>query len=134
MKVSVELSNNDQKIQPFTLWREGAIYTPSHRSGFPKLPPQLIYSSLLAGSGVKLQGERFINPIFSRIREVYRSDLLTYSRFAHMPSTDKGYDNLRVPPGVWATEVPSTIDQPSSSFPVVGSFPEGLDLRVYAFW
>ena len=36
---SVGLSNNDQKIQPFTLWREGAIYTPSPRPGFPKLPP-----------------------------------------------------------------------------------------------
>ena len=29
-------------------------------------------------------------------------------------------------------KVPSTIDQPSSSFPVTGSFLEGLDLRVYA--
>ena len=39
MEVSVELSNNNQKIQPFTLWREGAIYTPSPRPGLPKLPP-----------------------------------------------------------------------------------------------
>ena len=101
MKVSVELSNNDQKIQPFTLWREGAIYTPSPRLGLPKLPPsQLIYSSLSAGFGVKLQGERFSNPTFSHIRKVYNSDLLTYSRFTHMSSVDEGYNNLRVPPGV----------------------------------
>ena len=39
MKVGAELSNNNQKIQPFTLWREGAIYTPSPQPGFPKLPP-----------------------------------------------------------------------------------------------
>jgi len=39
MKVGAEFSNNNQKIQPFTLWREGAIYTPSPRPGFPKLPP-----------------------------------------------------------------------------------------------
>ena len=37
-KESVELSNNSQKIQPFTLWREWAIYTPIPRPGFPKLP------------------------------------------------------------------------------------------------
>ena len=49
-----------------------------------------------------------------------------------MSSADEGYNNLRVPPGVWAMKVPSTIDPPSSSFPVAGSFPEGLDLRVYA--
>ena len=29
-------------------------------------------------------------------------------------------------------KVPSTIDQPSSLLPAAGSFPEGLDLRVYA--
>ena len=63
---------------------------------------------------------------------LYKSDLLTYSRFTHMSSADEGYNNLRVPPGVWAMKVPSTIDQPLSSFPVVGSFPEGPDLRVYA--
>ena len=62
---------------------------------------------------------------------MYKSDLLTYSRFTHMSSTDEGYNNLRVPPGVWVVKVPSTIDQPSSSFPVTGSFLEGLDLRVY---
>jgi len=49
-----------------------------------------------------------------------------------MCSTDEGHHNLRVPPGVWAMEVSSTIDQPSSSSPVVGSFPEDLDLRVYS--
>ena len=48
-----------------------------------------------------------------------------------MSSADEGYNNLRVPPGVWAMKVPSMIDQPSS-FPAAGSFPEGLDLRVYA--
>ena len=62
---------------------------------------------------------------------MYNSDLLTYSRFTHMSSVDEGYNNLRVPPGVWAMKVPSTIDQPPS-FPAAGSFPEGLDLRVYA--
>ena len=49
-----------------------------------------------------------------------------------MSSVDEGYNDLRVPPGVWAMKVPSTIDQPSSSFSVTGSFLEGLDLRVYA--
>ena len=49
-----------------------------------------------------------------------------------MSSADEGYNNLQVPPGVWAMKVPSTIDQPSSSLPAAGSFPEGLDLRVYA--
>ena len=39
MKVGAELSNNNQKIQPFTLWREETIYTPSPRPDFPKLPP-----------------------------------------------------------------------------------------------
>ena len=39
MKVGAELSNNNQKIQPFTLWRGEAIYTPSPRLGFPKLSP-----------------------------------------------------------------------------------------------
>src|SRR6185503_15727584 len=29
MKVGTQFSSNNQKIQPFTLWREGAIYTPS---------------------------------------------------------------------------------------------------------
>ena len=62
---------------------------------------------------------------------MYNSDLLTYSRFTHMSSVDEGYNDLRVPPGVWAMKVPSTIDQPPS-FPAAGSFPEGLDLRVYA--
>ena len=61
---------------------------------------------------------------------MYNSDLLTYSRFTHMSSADEGYNNLRVPPGVWAMKVPSTIDQ-LPSFPVAGSFPEGLDLRAY---
>jgi hypothetical protein len=39
MKEGAQFSNNNQKIQPSTLWREGAIYTPNPRPGFPKLPP-----------------------------------------------------------------------------------------------
>ena len=131
IKVNVELSNNNQKIQPSTLWREGAIYTPIPRPGFPKLPPP---NSLTAYSqpvsGVKLQGERFTNPTFSRTRDVYKSEL-TYSCFTHMSSADEGFNNLRVPPGVWVMKVPSTISR-TPPFPVAGSSPEGLDLRVYA--
>ena len=39
MKADAELSNNNQKIQPFTLWGEGTIYTPSPRPELPKFPP-----------------------------------------------------------------------------------------------
>ena len=39
MKVGAEFSNNNQKIQPFTLWQLGAIYTPGPRPDVLKLPP-----------------------------------------------------------------------------------------------
>ena len=68
----------------------------------------LIYSPLSVGFGVKLQHERFTNPTFSRIRKVYNSDLLSYSRFTHMSSVDEGCYNLRVPPRLRAMKIPST--------------------------
>ena len=41
MKMAMKVGNSPvitRKIQPFTLWRERAIYTPSLQPGFPKLP------------------------------------------------------------------------------------------------
>ena len=128
MKVGAQFSNNNQKIQPLTLWREGAIYTPSPRPDFPKLPPS---NSFTAGFGVKLQGWRCTNPTFSRI-QVYKSDLLTYSRFTRMPAPGEGSHFLRGAPGVTVMKVQSTSDQPSPSFPKSIPLPEGHGLRTCA--
>ena len=50
MKMAMKVGNSPvitRKIQPFTLWREGAIYTPSLRPGFPKLPPSKSFTAHL---------------------------------------------------------------------------------------
>ena len=47
MKTEDELSSKDSKIQPPTLWREGAIYTPGPRSNIPKLSPSNSYTAHL---------------------------------------------------------------------------------------
>ena len=50
MKMTMKVGNSPvitRKIQPFTLWREGAIYTPSLRPGFPKLPPSNSFTAHL---------------------------------------------------------------------------------------
>ena len=50
MKMAMKVGNSPvitRKIQPFTLWREGAIYTPSLRPGFPKLPPSNSFTAHL---------------------------------------------------------------------------------------
>ena len=63
---------------------------------------------------------------------MYKSDLLTYSRFTHMSTTDEDFHFLRGPPGVTAMKVPSTSSQPSHSFPKLIPLPEGPDLRTCA--
>ena len=77
--------------------RGGYLYPwPSARFSYIA-PLQLIYSSLTAGFGVKLQGARCTNLTFSRC-EVYKSDILTYSRFTRTPIPDEGLRVLRVVP------------------------------------
>ena len=63
---------------------------------------------------------------------MYKSDLLTYSRFTHISTTDEGFHFLRGPPGVTAMKVPSTSNQPSPSFPKLIPLPEGPGLRTCA--
>ena len=63
---------------------------------------------------------------------MYKSDLLTYSRFTHISITDEGFSNLRGPSGVRAMKVPSTSNQPPPSFPKLIPLPEGPGLRTCA--
>ena len=63
---------------------------------------------------------------------MYKSDLLTCSRFTHISTVDEGFDNLRGPSGVGAMKVSSTSNQPPPSFPKLIPLPEGPGLRTCA--
>ena len=63
---------------------------------------------------------------------MYKSDLLTWSRFTHISTADEGFDNLRGPSGIGAVKVPSTSNQPPPSFPKLIPLPEGPGLRTCA--
>ena len=63
---------------------------------------------------------------------MYKSDLLTCSRFTHISTADEGFDNLRGPPGIGAVKVLSTSNQPPPSFPKLIPLPEGPGLRTCA--
>jgi len=92
----------------------------------------LCFLDVQTGSMNSKKDERFINSTFSRNREVYKSDLLTCSRFTHISTADEGFDNLRGPPGIGAVKVLSTINQPPPSFSKLIPLPEGLGLRTCA--
>ena len=70
-------------------------------------------------------------PTFSRI-QVYKLDLLTYSRFTRTLAPGEGFRFLRGAPEVTALKVPSTSDQPSPSFPKAIPLPEGPGFQTRA--
>ena len=63
---------------------------------------------------------------------MYKSDLLTYSRFTRTLAPIEDLRFLRGAPGVTALKVPSTSDQLSPSFPKAISLSEGPGLRTCA--
>ena len=60
------------------------------------------------------------NPTFSRIREVYKSDLLTYPRFTHISTTDEGPRVLRCPSEVLMLKLVPPSGQSSPPVPEGG--------------